>query len=278
MSAIGGSKQVGPTGEVVEGGQQAASSHGDVQLPSSAEGTAKQGDPERPSWLPLGYDTPEAFRDAVDKGTYKVGEAPAAAAVEGEVKDPAQALVDDLKTGNLPEIPPEIAAKMAPYSEEFSKTGTLTADARKKAAKDFGVTEQAVDVYLAGLASISTAQTQPFYQMFGGQEAYGQFQKWADTNVSKEETAAFNEALEKSPKAALVMAAQLKQRYAAAGNGEAPRDITRNASQQGASAQRGDTYASTAQMVRDMDDPRYRTDEAFRQAVKEKVARSNNML
>lgn len=219
---------------------------------------------------PEGYETWGAFREAVDKGTYKPK---APAAEDGTVTDGKDKPADQTKNAGLPTLSdPATQAKLAPFSEEFSKTGTLTAESKAKAAKEFGVPVEMVDLYLAGATATQTATQRPFYAEFGGQEGYAQFEQWAAQNLGDDEKSAYNAALDKSPAAALILAKQFKARWQQNGGGEAPRDITRQS--QGGTPQ-GDTYQSWSEVTADMGKPEYAKDPAFRAKVEAKLGRSN---
>lgn len=250
----------------------AQSSDGSVTLPSSAQASSQGSDPNRAAWLPVGYDTPEQFREAVDNGTYTAGQAPAQQqqAQDGTTQDPNKPLQ---QIPEVAELPPEVATKIAPFTEEFNRTGSLTPESRKAAAAAFGVPEALVDVYMDGMKARQGSQSKPFYDALGGEQNFAVFKTWAETSLSDAEKTAFNSALEKAPNVALYMLEQFKGRFQAQGNGNGPRDITARAG--AASQNAGDTYGSQAQVVADMQDQRYRTDEAYRRAVIAKLSRSN---
>lgn len=278
--ALGASTTVGADGVVKESG--AALRVGGDGLTTDLGGTtgaaADPLAPARPAWLPPGYDTPEAFRAAVDNGTYALGTAAAAQTPEQIAAATAAADLAAVQQQNqtgVETIPPEVLAKMAPYTKEFGDTGTLSAAAKAQAAKDFNVPESAVDIYMEGLKSRQASTVTPFLEVTGGQDGYTAFQAWAPENLSQEEMATYNEALAKAPNVAKVLLKGHFAKFQAQGNSQV-RDIT--AGRSSTPGVQGDTYASMAQVVSDMDNPKYRSDPAYRQAVEQKIARSQRYL
>jgi hypothetical protein len=279
---VKGNQQPGQGGSVTAGGGMAVQDLGGVQRVTTGgqgqEGTsgimpAGSGTATEGSKPPEGYESWDKFREAVDAGTYKPGAAPKAKEGEGEQVEDKSKTTDQNKNAGLPPLSdPAMQAKLAPFNEEFTKTGTLSAESKAKAAKDFGVPVEMIDLYLAGVTASATAAQQPFFAEFGSQEKYGEFQEWAAQNMTDEEKTAFNTALDKAPQAALMMAKTFKSRWEQNGGGGAPRDITKGA---GGGESTGDTYGSWAEVTKDMGKPEYAKDPAFRAKVEAKLGRSN---
>jgi hypothetical protein len=104
----------------------------------------------------------------------------------------------------------------------------------------------------------------------GGEEAYTKMVQWASQNLSDAEKRAFNEVLETGDLAKVQLAVEaLHSRYMKA-NPSAPNLLS---GQPPTSSVAG--YASRAEMIRDMQDPRYEKDPAFRKLVEQRVAVSN---
>jgi len=215
---------------------------------------------------PEGYDTWEAYGKAVAKGEVK----PAEAKKEEEA---APAQEDPELKAQLEALPEAVREKAAPLFKEFTDTGTLTAESKKAAAETFGVTEEMVDIYLAGAQSTQEAALTPFYEAAGGKEAYAEFTAWAATGLTAEEQAEFNAELDKGPEEAKAMITKATALWRQQGGGKPPRDITRDVPLK--DAETLDVYASRAEMQRDMNDPKYAKDPAFRAKVEAKVGRSN---
>lgn len=163
---------------------------------------------------------------------------------------------------------------------EFEKTGDVTEATRDKLASEFNVPRNAVDSFIEGqkaqrqMASSSATAAQAktiseLHAVVGTEADYGKFMEWSKENLSAEEKAAYNNALDHAPDAAKVLLASFNAKYKAAGNG-APRDLTEEAA--GATAKAATGYGSSAEMQADMSSKRYETDPAFRDQVAARVA------
>lgn len=164
---------------------------------------------------------------------------------------------------------------LAEYTAEFTEKGELSPESVKKAAEQFGVPEDVVKAYVDGLKAQQTLNQSSTDQVvtsihgeFGGAEEYGKFQEWANANLKPSQHSLFNKLLDTDPEGALEYARELKAKYAAAGN-QTRRDITKNQSSKASTAVQG--YKSTAEMKAAMNDPRYKTDPAYRAEVEAKV-------
>ena len=106
--------------------------------------------------------------------------------------------------------------------------------------------------------------------LVGGQENYNRMMSWASENVSEQEVKMFDAVMDTgNPLAAYfaVQALALKYQDAAGRDGQmitgkAPRST-------------GDKFNSQAEMVKAMEDPRYNDDPAYREAIVEKLQRSD---
>src|SRR3546814_10954716 len=101
-----------------------------------------------------------------------------------------------------------------------------------------------------------------------GEENYNAMAAWASQSLSDEELEAYNSALD-NPQLRENAVRGLYSRYTAARPSEG-KLITPS----GTPAAAGDVYSSRDQLVADQKDPRYQTDESFRQGVMDKLVRS----
>lgn len=181
---------------------------------------------------------------------------------------------------------PEMAEAVTPFVKAWAENGTLTDEEVTKAAAATKMSEAMVRQYMAGATALQAqasnadavaqaAFVAPFYQEFGGETGYAEFQAWTaeKDNLTQDEQDAFNDALDNSPKAALQMAKQFKARMEAQGAGSDPTDLTRGTGAESNSEKGG--YGSQAEMEEDMSNPKYREDAAFRASVAGKLAKSN---
>lgn len=217
---------------------------------------------------PEGFDTWEAYGKAVAKGE-----------VKPQTENPEdQAPATDAQVEEaLKELPEESRDKAKPFFEEFATTGTLTAESKKAAAEAFGVSEAMVDQYMAGYQAQEAQGAAQLLSAAGvSQEDYSQYAEWAEANLTPDQKVAFNAGLEKDPSKTLTDAISA---WKESGSAPGPRDITRSEAAGKSAQEKAVTgYASVAEMQRDMGDPKYRQDPAFRKMVEGKVAASSFTL
>ena len=134
------------------------------------------------------------------------------------------------------------------------------------------------DMYLAyrqqnADQELSTGDVDALYGIVGGQDEYNAMTSWAQTALGENEVAMYDSVMQKGDPAACFFAVQaLKSIY------------QENAGYEGqmlggsTAPEMVDAYRSQAEMIRDMSDPRYDTDPAFRNDVMEKLSRSNDVV
>ena len=210
---------------------------------------------ERPAWLPEGFNTPEELAAAYAEATKKPEDESAQAAAEG-----AEGAVN---AAGL-----DLASLEAKYSEK----GEIDATDYEALAK-VGISKGMVDSYIAGQVAIGEALTQRVYSHVGGKETLDAMVGWAaEGGLTTDEVAAFNQTIDTGNEAQVKLALDgLKAKYAAAGL-NTPKLI--GGGRDGAA---NDVYRSPAEMMRDMNDPRYQNDKAFRADVEAKLSRSSIM-
>jgi len=134
------------------------------------------------------------------------------------------------------------------------------------------------DMYLAYRqqnqdAELSTGDVNALKGIAGGDQEYDAMVEWAGTALGENEIAMYDSVMQKGDPAACFFAVQaLKAIYQEnqgyegqmLGGSSAPDMV--------------DAYRSQAEMVRDMSDPRYDNDPAYRQDVMEKLSRSNDNI
>lgn len=157
----------------------------------------------------------------------------------------------------------------------FEETGTLSDEDFAKFA-EAGFPREVVDAYLRGAASqqseaasLVQSQVDAIKASVGGDEAFADLQKFIQGSYTTEEKAAYNEAVGTGDfEKALGAVNAAKARRA--------KDIGHEATLHSGKAQEGGNgYASEAEMLEDMKNPKYKTSEAFRQQVTKKIAASS---
>jgi hypothetical protein len=165
---------------------------------------------------------------------------------------------------------------MNELSREYEEKGELSEEAIERLSsldpKDL------IKSYLAYQQQATQAQLQQsevnaIMDSVGGADAYGEITSWAASNLPAEEVAQFNAVTNSGNAAAIRFAVEaLNNRYRQAEGYEAPLVTGRKA------APKAKGYRSQAELARDIADPRYSSDPAFRMDVEEKLARSGNLL
>lgn len=222
-----------------------------VQAPSEVSGPeAPQPTPapaaERPEWLP------EKFASVEDLAkSYKELEARL-----GTPQAPA------------PEAPPESPQgfEWEAVEREFMQSGKLS-DERYAELEKAGFDRGFVDRHVSAVASAEAAALEAVFTSVGGKEEFGKAAAWAKANIPASEVEAFNKIVETgSPETIQIAVKGLMSMYRE-GAGTEPTLVGGG----GASAA-PEGFASRAQMVEAIRDPRYRKDEAYRSEVQAKLA------
>lgn len=155
-------------------------------------------------------------------------------------------------------------------SAKFYENGELE-DSDYEALEKAGIPRAYVDRFIELEAQAAQAQRTTILAEVGGEEGYADLSEWAKGVLTEKELAVYNKAVS-SPDFVEVQTAVrgLYARYQNETGIEPARVINGKGGND-----RGSVYESHAEMMRDMSDPRYRTDPAFRAKVEAKVGRSN---
>jgi hypothetical protein len=157
------------------------------------------------------------------------------------------------------------------YTTEFSAEGTLS-KASYTELENLGLPPQMVDAYIAGLKASAAQQASEIYEVVGGPESYQQIVSWATESLSPEEVTEFNNIITTGNSPAIKLAVRgLKQSYSDA-NGSPPKNLIKGTAPSVGNAA---GYGSMAEMKTDMRDPRYKSDEAFRNTVQARLRNSD---
>lgn len=223
--------------------------------------------PQRPSHIP------EKFWDA-EKGEVRVEElAKSYAELEKSRGKPAakDGEGDDEGEGEGDAADPiaAVAAEIATHREKLTEkllAGTALEDGDYAPFEKVGFSRDDIDAFIAGQQALGERAERIIHEEVGGKEKYEAMIEWARTAYSKEDIEVYNQDVysndEKVRKAA---ARGLAARYAQA-NGRDGKSVTGKGGKGGA-----DGYRSKAEMTKDMQDPRYKNDPAFRAEVTRKV-------
>jgi len=226
----------------------------------SAEVETTEATTDRPDYLPEKFNSPEEMAKAYNELETKLG--------AGNTEDKAEAKPDL----SIPEAVEEVSQDdMQFYSDRFAENGKLEeSDYEGLAAK--GLSKDMVDTYIAGQQAIIQQYTAQVYSQVGGEENYTAMVQWASETFSAEEVAVFDAAVNSGDTNQTMSAVKgLQARYQME-NGTQPNLLKGKTTGSGVQA-----YASLDEMKREMQDPKYRTDPAFRERVQRKLAVSDIM-
>ena len=214
--------------------------------------------PERPEWLPEKFKSPEELSKAYEALEKKLGTPTPPPAKEGETPPPA----------GVNPVPDALSdAEFTSFQNEFAENQKLSEDTYKKLAAK-GINKDIVDNYVEGQKAIATQDMQKVFAAAGGEAEYMGVIEWASTSLDPADIAAYNEAVVSGVPATVLAFKGLKAQYESV-VGREPKLLAGRVSH-------GDTdsYQSRAEIVRDMSDPRYAADSAFRKQVERRLEKS----
>jgi hypothetical protein len=228
------------------------------------DGATPPSDPpteDRPQWLPEKFKSPEDMAKAYAELESKLGK-------PAEPTPPA----DPTATPPADQVAEELATKgldLNNFSQEFNTKGELSAesyDALEKA----GYPRNIVDQYISGQKAQAALYESEVKSIAGGDQKFAEMVDWAKANLTPAEIQAYNNAIDSGDaNQAKLAVAGINAKFASARPNE-PSLFTGNTS-----AQSSDMYESIAQMQKDMANPDYAKDPAFRAKVERKLSRSN---
>ena len=160
----------------------------------------------------------------------------------------------------------------------YENDGTLTEEMYDQ-LNEAGFSDETIDAYLGGLRSqmgyeeagqvLGDGEIADIKAIAGGEEGYEQVVEWAGQNLPAEDIEAFDEVINTANEAAVRFAVKALVGQYEDAMGRTPDLVT------GKQPVAGAAYRSMAEVVRDMSDPRYDQDEAYRMDVQNRLARSN---
>jgi len=252
-------------------------------------------DMERPSWLPEqfkdGEDLWKSYQELRKDHTKKAqelselkkakpetewqkGDAPEDNADEAQ---PKKAAKDDVPEDDKPADMDQARQLLPGFSDdeitEISnyawENGNLSEEHYAKLEKA-GYSRAVVDQFMAGQFAVVEGQRAALINAAGGEKRASHMFQWASENLSEAQIDAYNAKLEAGGPDAMLAMESLVQRYEQSGMSMGPSMVS------GGNASGADTstFRSTAQVVEAINDPRYKTDPAYRAEVQQKIGRS----
>lgn len=193
------------------------------------------------------------------------------------------------KTESKPGTPPQIEDKPATeevkstpsedfdfnkLAEEYLTQGKLSEESYKK-LEEKGIPKQVVDGYAEGIRMKQEAYSQQIYQAAGGTEQFQQLAEWAAENLEQTEKDTLNGLLASGNLSQAKLAVEMLQTKYAKAAPAAPQMVTPKST---LPAETYDRYNSKAEFLLALRDPRYGTDEHYRNQVLAKLGRSQGVI
>ena len=169
-----------------------------------------------------------------------------------------------------PATDPASVSVFAQSEADFVKDGTIS-DATYEAAQAKGINKEELDSYLAGRVAAGNQIVSKAHEEAGGEDKYDAMLQWAAQSWTEVQTAEYDKAMASGETQRILMAVKaLKAEYTAAvgsnpslwanGDGNTPTILG---------------FQSKAEMTAAMKDPKYKTDPAYREQVKQKIKAGN---
>ena len=161
----------------------------------------------------------------------------------------------------------------------YENEGTLT-DEMYDQLNEAGFSDETIDAYLGGLrnqlgyedaegGTLGDSEIADIKNIAGGEQGYADVVQWASENLPAADIEAFDEVINTANEAAVRFAVKALVGQYEDAVGRTPDLVT------GKQSSTGQAYRSMAEVVRDMSDPRYDSDDAYRMDVMRKLERSN---
>ena len=179
---------------------------------------------------------------------------------EGEQEAPAE---------GEPEVTKEQAPVVANASKEFAEKGELSEETFKS-LEGVGLSKEMVNAYIEGQKAIVSNLQSAAYEPFEGKDGYDKAADWAAQNLPDGEIQAIDVQLTSNNPAIVAQGAKALMNVYAENADVEPSLLRGNAN----NSDTGANYGSRAEMMKDMASSQYRTSEAFRTEVREKLRRS----
>lgn len=238
--------------------EAAAMDEQDNATPEEPKLAGEEDTPDRPEWLPEKFKSPEDMAKAYSELEKTLGSKDSTAEEKTEA---AEAAVEGA------------GLDMDALSAEYATNGELTQESLDKLA-EVGIRPEMVDAYIAGQELQSQEIMSDLLEGVGGErETYDEMVGWAADNLPEQDIDNFNSVLESGNTAAIKLAVNnLAAKYADGTGVEPGNQLTGRGNNEGAAR-----YESTADLMKDMQNPEYRDNPAFRAKVEQKLGRSDIM-
>ena len=222
------------------------------------EGTTDdKGSVERPAWLPEKFETPEAMAASYAELETKLGQ------MKPAEEDKNKSTEDDKSKEAKIERP-----SYEKIDEELAATGTVSEETLALYEKA-GIPAAILKGYAEGKLAAVNAVAAKLYEAVDGEENYNAMLGYMQYAATDDEITAFNTAVSKGSVEDAIAAASAAYDNYVAKTGAPPRS-----SVSGRTGSNGEAFSSRAESIAAMNDPRYTSDPAYRDAVIKKTLAS----
>ena len=182
---------------------------------------------------------------------------------------------EDSQEAKVNDLLESVGVTRQEISEQWLANDGALNEETYKSFEEKGISKDLVDEFVSLKHQSAQVQQQQAEDKIlghvGGREAYQEMSQWAVQNLSEEEIQVYNSQTQGNDFMIAEQAVKgLYARYKAAGGLEPSLHRGKTSG-----VAKSDVYESVAQIKADMKDARYKNDEAFRQKVEDKIARSN---
>lgn len=222
---------------------------------------------DRPEWLP------EKFKSAEDmaKAYSELEKKMSGGKSEPETEETPEETPDPQNTEatEVAKVLDKAGVDFDTLQAEYAANGGIGEESYKQ-LEEAGFPQQLVDSWIAGQQALANDINNQVFSSVGGEEQYYQMVEWASESLPPAEVDAFNKAIDSGDMSMVNMAVNgLAARYRSE-VGTEPQLI-----QGETTGNSGGSFNSAAELTAAMRDPRYQNDPAYRQAVAQKLSRSN---
>lgn len=211
--------------------------------------------PERPAWLPEKFKSVEDMAKAYSELEKKLSQGSTEKPAEGG--DPAS-----LEVTPPSDLPASVSQDdFTRYNQEFMEKGALSDETFAELEKK-GIPRATVEAYIAGQQALVEKRQSAGFDVVGGKEQYQKMVQWAAANLTRDEIAAFNSAVNGNWELAQIAIQGLHAKYQKA-SGVTPNLLNGEGGNNGGTM----AFASREEVKAAMRDPRYRVDPAYRDQV-----------
>jgi len=229
---------------------------------------------DRPEWLDPKFESPEDMAKAYAELQTKLGQP----TEEPKDEDNSLEITQEAEGEEAPQgETPQQNEAIQKATEDFFNTGEITEESYKQ-LEEAGISKDIVDSYKANAVAAQELQqlksemaATQVKESVGGEQNYQAMTAWAAKNLSSEEQSAYNDAVESGDMGLIDLAVSgLYSKYSNS-NSVPPSNQLK-----GMSAPSTATgFSSAAEMSQAMQSPKYGTDAAYTQSVRDRVAASS---